>query len=104
MEGITMVKKAVLAYSGGLDTSIIITWLKENYGCEVIAMAADVGQGDDEFEGLESKALNTGASSSISLTSDRAGRGFYLPTLKPAPDMRDICWEPASRGRPSPRP
>src|SRR6185436_4830457 len=55
------VKKAVLAYSGGLDTSIIIPWLKENYGCEVIAMAANVGQ-DDELDGLEEKALKTGAS------------------------------------------
>ncbi|MBN1347969.1 argininosuccinate synthase [candidate division KSB1 bacterium] len=55
------VKKAVLAYSGGLDTSIIIPWLKENYGCEVIAMAADLGQGD-ELVGLEEKALATGAS------------------------------------------
>ena len=57
------IKKVVLAYSGGLDTSIIIPWLKENYdGCEVIAMAADVGQGPEEFEGLEEKALATGAS------------------------------------------
>ena len=55
------VKKCVLAYSGGLDTSIIITWLKENYGCEVVAVCADVGQ-DDELEGLEEKALKTGAS------------------------------------------
>ena len=39
--------KVVLAYSGGLDTSIIIPWLKENYGCEVIAMVGDIGQGDD---------------------------------------------------------
>ncbi|MCA9733577.1 MAG: argininosuccinate synthase [Deferribacteres bacterium] len=54
-------KKVVLAYSGGLDTSIIIPWLKENYGCEVIAMAADLGQGA-ELEGLEEKALKTGAS------------------------------------------
>ncbi|MEE0778112.1 MAG: argininosuccinate synthase [Massilimicrobiota sp.] len=54
-------KKVVLAYSGGLDTSIIIAWLKENYGCEVIAVAGDVGQGD-ELEGLEEKALATGAS------------------------------------------
>ena len=52
--------KVVLAYSGGLDTSIIIAWLKENYGCEVIAVAADVGQ-KDELDGLEEKALNTGA-------------------------------------------
>lgn len=54
-------KKVVLAYSGGLDTSIIIAWLKENYGCEVIAVAGDVGQ-NDELEGLEAKALATGAS------------------------------------------
>ncbi len=56
------IKKAVLAYSGGLDTSIIIPWLKENYdNCEVIAVAADVGQGA-ELSGLEEKALKTGAS------------------------------------------
>ena len=54
-------KKVVLAYSGGLDTSIIIPWLKENYGCEVIAVAADVGQAE-ELDGLEEKALKTGAS------------------------------------------
>ncbi len=54
-------KKAVLAYSGGLDTSVIIPWLKENYGCEVVAVAADVGQGD-ELSGLTEKALGTGAS------------------------------------------
>ena len=59
------IKKIVLAYSGGLDTSIIIPWLKENYNnCEVIAVAADVGQGD-ELEGLEEKALKTGASKLI---------------------------------------
>ncbi|MGN6756021.1 MAG: argininosuccinate synthase [Thermomicrobiales bacterium] len=55
------VKKAVLAYSGGLDTSVIIPWLRENYGCEVIAYAADLGQ-EEEIEGLEEKALRTGAS------------------------------------------
>ena len=54
-------KKVVLAYSGGLDTSIIIPWLKDNYGCEVIAVAADLGQGE-ELEGLEEKGLATGAS------------------------------------------
>ncbi|MGL4849719.1 MAG: argininosuccinate synthase [Clostridium sp.] len=53
--------KVVLAYSGGLDTSIIIPWLKENYGCEVIAVVGNVGQ-SDELEGLEEKALKTGAS------------------------------------------
>ncbi len=56
------IKKIVLAYSGGLDTSIIIPWLKENYeGCEVIAVAANVGQAD-ELDGLEEKAIKTGAS------------------------------------------
>ena len=53
--------KVVLAYSGGLDTSIIIPWLKETYGCEVIAVAGNVGQGK-ELDGLEEKALRTGAS------------------------------------------
>ena len=56
------VKKVVLAYSGGLDTSAIIPWLRENYGCEVVAFAADVGQGDEELEGLEEKAIASGAS------------------------------------------
>lgn len=56
------IKKVVLAYSGGLDTSIIIPWLKENYNnCEVIAVSGNVGQ-DSELEGLEEKALKTGAS------------------------------------------
>jgi len=55
------VKKVVLAYSGGLDTSIIVKWLVETYGCEVICMAADVGQ-EEELDGLEEKALKTGAS------------------------------------------
>jgi len=56
-----MLKKVVLAYSGGLDTSIIIPWLKENYGYEVIAMAADLGQGE-ELDPLEEKAIKSGAS------------------------------------------
>ena len=61
----TDIKKIVLAYSGGLDTSIIIPWLKENYdNPEIIAVAADVGQGD-ELEGLEEKAIKTGASKLI---------------------------------------
>jgi argininosuccinate synthase len=55
------VKRVALAYSGGLDTSIIIPWLKENYNCEVVAIAADVGQGE-ELAGLEEKAIATGAS------------------------------------------
>ncbi|WP_026959675.1 MULTISPECIES: argininosuccinate synthase [Aliagarivorans] len=57
------IKKVVLAYSGGLDTSAIIPWLKETYNdCEIVAFCADVGQGDEELEGLEAKALASGAS------------------------------------------
>lgn len=57
------VKKVVLAYSGGLDTSAIIPWLKENYpGCEVVAFCADVGQGEEELAGIEEKAIASGAS------------------------------------------
>ncbi|MDZ4763613.1 MAG: argininosuccinate synthase [Chloroflexota bacterium] len=55
------VKKVVLAYSGGLDTSIIVTWLKQNYNCEVICFTADLGQ-EEELDGLEEKAIKTGAS------------------------------------------
>ena len=58
------VQKVVLAYSGGLDTSVIVPWLKENYGCEVVCFTADVGQGE-ELEGLEAKALASGASQLI---------------------------------------
>src|SRR5579864_8355075 len=54
------VKRTVLAYSGGLDTSIIVPWLRENYGCEVIAMIGDVGQGDDYTE-VRKKAIRSGA-------------------------------------------
>jgi argininosuccinate synthase len=55
-------RKVALAYSGGLDTSVIIPWLKENYGCEVVAVCGDIGQGGEELTGLEQKALATGAS------------------------------------------
>ncbi|HVP45978.1 MAG TPA: argininosuccinate synthase [Bryobacteraceae bacterium] len=55
-------KKVALAYSGGLDTSIIIPWLKENYRCDVVAVCGDIGQGDEELAGLEAKARKTGAS------------------------------------------
>ncbi len=59
------IKKAVLAYSGGLDTSIIVPWLKEHYGCEVICYCSDVGQGGMELDGLEAKARKIGASDVI---------------------------------------
>jgi argininosuccinate synthase len=55
-------KKVALAYSGGLDTSIIIPWLKEHYGCEIVAVCGDIGQGGEELDGLKEKALKSGAS------------------------------------------
>jgi argininosuccinate synthase len=55
-------EKVVLAYSGGLDTSVIVKWLQEKYDYEIIAMTANVGQGDGELDGLEEKAYKTGAS------------------------------------------
>ena len=76
------IKKAVLAYSGGLDTSIIIPWLKDNYGCEVIAVAADVGQGA-ELTGLNEKALKTGASKLyIEDLKKEFVEEYIFPTLK----------------------
>jgi len=75
-------KKVVLAYSGGLDTSIIIPWLKENYNCEVVAVAADVGQGA-ELSGLEEKAIKTGASKLyIEDLKKEFVYDFIFPTLK----------------------
>lgn len=75
-------KKVVLAYSGGLDTSIIIPWLKENYGYEVIAMAADLGQGE-ELEPLNEKAIKTGASKLyIEDLKKEFVTDFIYPTLK----------------------
>lgn len=81
------IKKVVLAYSGGLDTSVIIPWLKENYNnCEVIAVSADVGQGD-ELDGLEEKALKTGASKLyIEDLTDEFVDEYIIPTLKAGAD------------------
>jgi argininosuccinate synthase len=76
------IRKVVLAYSGGLDTSIIIPWLKENYGAEVIAFAADIGQGE-ELGGLEEKAIKTGASKCIiEDLRDEFISEFAFPTLR----------------------
>ena len=77
------IKKVVLAYSGGLDTSIIIPWLKETYpGCEVICVAGNVGQ-DAEIEGLEERAKKTGASKLyIEDIQDEFVNDFVFPTLK----------------------
>ena len=77
------IKKVVLAYSGGLDTSIIIPWLKENYNnCEVIAVSGSVGQAD-ELEGLEEKAIKTGASKLYILDlTDEYVDEYIIPTMK----------------------
>ena len=76
------VKKVALAYSGGLDTSIIIPWLKENYGCEVVAVAVDVGQAE-ETSGLEEKALKTGACEFHLLDArEEFARDFVFPVLR----------------------
>ena len=77
-----MPKKVVLAYSGGLDTSIIIPWLKETYGCEVIAMVGDVGQQED-LKAAKRKALATGASSAtIEDLREEFLTGYIWPTLR----------------------
>ena len=77
------IKKAVLAYSGGLDTSVIVPWLRENYGCDVICFCANIGQGDTELEGLEEKALASGASQVVveDLREEFAG-DFLLPMMQ----------------------
>ncbi len=75
-------KKVVLAYSGGLDTSVIVPWLRENYGCEVICFCADLGQAE-ELEGLEAKALKSGASKLIVRDlREEFIRDYILPTLQ----------------------
>lgn len=77
-------KKIVLAYSGGLDTSVMITWLKENYdNCEVIAVVGNVGQGDSELIGIEEKALKTGASKIyVEDMKEELVNDFIVPTIK----------------------
>jgi argininosuccinate synthase len=76
------IKKIVVAYSGGLDTSVIITWLKEEYGCDVIAFTADIGQGE-ELEPLRDKAIRTGASKIyIDDLREEFVRDFVFPMLR----------------------
>ena len=77
-------KKIVLSYSGGLDTSVMITWLKENYkGAEIIAVTGDVGQGESELEGLEEKALKTGASKVYILDlKEELVNEYIIPAIK----------------------
>src|ERR1700716_3178401 len=74
--------KIVLAYSGGLDTSIILRWLKENYEAEIIAFCADIGQ-EEELDGLEKKALSTGASKCIiEDLREEFARDFIFPMMQ----------------------
>lgn len=76
------VKKVVLAYSGGLDTSVIVKWLVETYGCEVIAFAADLGQ-KEELDGLRKKAIRTGASKVyIDDLTEEFARDFVFPAMR----------------------
>ena len=84
------IKKVVLAYSGGLDTSIIIPWLKEHYNnCEVIAVSGNVGQAD-ELEGLEEKALKTGASKCyVEDLTDEFVEDYIIPTVKAGAKYED---------------
>ena len=77
------VKKVALAYSGGLDTSIIIPWLKEHYGCEVVAVCGDIGQGGEELDGLKEKALKTEPTNA-------SGFLFGIPLYAPQHSARTI--------------
>ncbi|XP_040985713.1 argininosuccinate synthase, chloroplastic isoform X2 [Juglans microcarpa x Juglans regia] len=75
--------KVVLAYSGGLDTSVIVPWLRENYGCDVVCFTADVGQGIKELEGLEKKAKASGASQLVVKDlREEFVRDFIYPCLR----------------------
>ena len=91
-------KRVLLAYSGGLDTSIIIPWLKENYGCAVVCCAADVGQGE-ELAPLHEKAKKTGAEKLyIEDLRKEFVEDFICRRSRLTPSMRaSICW-----ARPSP--
>jgi argininosuccinate synthase len=93
-------EKVVLAYSGGLDTSVILPWLKETYGYEVVAFAAELGQGD-ELTGIQKKALATGAVKCIVKIS--AGNLLKITSgqcSKAARCMKTgTCWERALPGR-----
>ena len=90
------IKKVVLAYSGGLDTSIIIPWLKEHYdNCEVIAVCGNVGQ-KGELEGLEERAKASGASKLyIEDLTDEFVEDYVIPTMQAGA----ICWAPALPAR-----
>jgi argininosuccinate synthase len=97
-----VVKKAVLAYSGGLDTSIIVTWLKEEYGCEVICFTADIGQGE-ELASLPTRAKASGASRLIAKDlREEFAREYVFPLLRSGAIYEDRYLLGTSVARPSP--
>lgn len=94
------IKKIVLAYSGGLDTSVMIKWLKDNYHCEVVAFAADVGQAE-ELDGLKEKALKTGASKIyIDDLREEFAKDYLFPMIKSGAVYEDIYLLGTSIARP----
>ena len=99
-----MPKKIVLAYSGGLDTSVIMRWLKETYCCEVVAFCADVGQ-DEDLEAVRKKALATGATKASSRSARRVRARLRLPGAARRRRLRAgvPAWARRSRARASPR-
>ena len=99
-------KKVALAYSGGLDTSVIIPWLKENYGCEVVAVCGDIGQGGDELtrpgrEGPQDRRLAKSTSRTCARSSSRSTCGSWCAPA--ASTSTSTCWALPSRGRCWPR-
>jgi len=92
-------QKVVLAYSGGLDTSVILKWLIEEKGLEVIAFVADVGQ-EEDLEAIQKKAYATGASKVyVADVKEEFAQNFAFPILRPMPSTRgDISSAPRSPG------
>jgi argininosuccinate synthase len=95
------VKKIVLAYSGGLDTSVILPWLKEKYGCQVVAFAADVGQGEGELDGIEEKALASGADKCVVVDlRQEFAENYCFPMLSAGATYEDLYLLGTSIARP----
>ena len=94
------VKKVVLAYSGGLDTSVILKWLQEEKGCEVVTFTADLGQGE-EVEPARAKAEMLGIEEIyIEDLREEFVRDYVFPMFRATPSMRGrTCWAPPSPGR-----
>ena len=93
------IKKVVLAYSGGLDTSVILKWLQDTYQCEVVTFTADLGQGE-ELEPARTKALKFGIKPENIFIDDLREefvRDFVFPMSAPTPSMKaSTCWAPPS--------